>query len=69
MPELTNSEQEQLLLKQIKEARGNLFHHEMDEITEADYGAEMRTQWEDRKTELQARVDRLEDKYTSLFGD
>ncbi len=69
MPELTNSEQEELLLKQIKEARGNLFHHEMDEITEADYGAEMRTQWEDRKTELQARVDRLEDKYTSLFGD
>ena len=69
MPELTNSEQEELLLKQIKEARGNLFHHEMDEITEADYGAEMRTQWEDRKTELQARVDRLEAKYTSLFGD
>ena len=69
MPELTNSEQEELLLKQIKEARGNLFHHEMDEITEADYGAEMRTQWEDRKTELQARVDRLEDKYTSLFGE
>ena len=40
MPELTNSEQEQLLLNQIKEARGNLFYHEMDEITEADYDAE-----------------------------
>lgn len=69
MPELTNSEQENLLLQQIKEARGNLFHHEMDEITEADYGAEMRTQWENVKAELQARVDRLEAKYTSLFGD
>ena len=67
--ELTNSEQENLLLQQIKEARGNLFHHEMDEITEADYDAEMRTQWENVKAELQARVDRLEAKYTSLFGD
>ena len=46
MPELTNSAQENFLLQQIKEARGNLFHHEMDEITEADYDAEMRTQWE-----------------------
>lgn len=69
MPELTNSEQEELLLRQIKEARGNLFYHEMDEITEADYDAEMRTKWENRKTELEARVDRLEAKYTSLFGD
>ena len=69
MPELTNSEQEQLLLNQIKEARGNLFHHEMDKRTEANYGATMRTQWEDVKAELQARVDRLEAKYTSLFGD
>jgi hypothetical protein len=41
----------------------------MDEITEADYGATMRTQWEDVKAELQARVDRLEAKYTSLFGE
>jgi len=69
MPELTNSEQEQLLLNQIKEARGNLFYHEMDEITEADYDAEMRTQWENVKADLQARVDRLEAKYTSMFGD
>jgi len=69
MPELTNSEQEQLLLNQIKEARGNLFYHEMDEITEADYGAEMRTQWENVKADLQARVDRLEAKYTTMFGD
>lgn len=69
MPELTNSEQENLLLQQIKQARSNLFHHEMDEITEADYSAEMRTQWENVKAELQARVDRLEAKYTSLFGD
>jgi|TARA_B100000902_G_C27129889_1_gene823049 hypothetical protein len=69
MPELTNSEQEQLLLNQIKEARGNLFYHEMDEITEADYDAEMRTQWENVKADLQARVDRLEAKYTTMFGD
>ena len=69
MPELTNSEQEKLLLQQIKEARSNLFYHEMDEITEADYDAEMRTQWENVKAELQARVDRLEAKYTSMFGD
>lgn len=69
MPELSNLEQEQLLLQQIKEARGNLFHHEMDEITEADYDAEMRTQWENVKADLQARVDRLEAKYTSMFGD
>ena len=69
MPELTNSEQEQLLLNQIKEARGNLFYHEMDEITEADYDAEMRTQWENVKADLQARVDRLEAKYTSMFVD
>ena len=69
MPELTNSEQEQLLLNQIKEARGNLFYNEMDEITEADYDAEMRTQWENVKADLQARVDRLEAKYTTMFGD
>ena len=69
MPELTNSEQENLLLQQIKEARSNLFYHEIDEITEADYDAEMRTQWENVKAELQARVDRLEAKYTSMFGD
>jgi len=69
MPELTNSEQENLLLQQIKEARSNLFYHEMDEITEADYDAEMRTQWENVRAELQARVDRLEAKYTSMFGD
>jgi hypothetical protein len=69
MPELTNSEQEQLLLNQIKEARGKLFYHEMDEITEADYDAEMRTQWENVKADLQARVDRLEAKYTTMFGD
>ena len=69
MPELTNSEEENLLLQQIKEARSNLFYHEMDEITEADYDAEMRTQWENVRAELQARVDRLEAKYTSMFGD
>tara|TARA_B100001778_G_C18534797_1_gene605389 strand:- start:671 stop:880 length:210 start_codon:yes stop_codon:yes gene_type:complete len=69
MPELTNSEQEELLLRQIKEARGNLFYHEMDEITEADYDAEMRTKWENRKTELEARVNRLEAKYDSMFGE
>jgi hypothetical protein len=40
----------------------------MDEITEADYDAEMRTQWENVKADLQARVDRLEAKYTELFG-
>lgn len=68
MPELTNSEQEQLLLQQIKEARSNLFYHQMDEITEAEYGADMRTQWEDAESNLQARVDRLEAKYTELFG-
>lgn len=68
MPELTNSEQEQLLLSQIKEARSNLFYHQMDEITEAEYGAVMRTEWEDAETRLQARVDRLEAKYTELFG-
>ena len=69
MPELTNSEQEELLLRQIKEARSNLFYHEMDEITEADYDAEMRTQWENAKTELEARVNRLEAKYDSMFGE
>tara|TARA_R100000008_G_C3502923_1_gene124655 strand:+ start:77 stop:286 length:210 start_codon:yes stop_codon:yes gene_type:complete len=69
MPELTNSEQEELLLRQIKEARGNLFHHEMDEITEADYDADMRTQWENVKEDLEARVNRLEDKYDSMFGE
>ena len=69
MPELSDSEQEELLLRQIKEARSNLFYHEMDEITEADYDAEMRTQWENAKTELEARVNRLEAKYDSMFGE
>ncbi len=69
MPELSDSEQEELLLRQIKEARGNLFHHEMDEITEADYDADMRTQWENVKEDLEARVNRLEAKYDSMFGE
>ena len=68
MPELTNSEKESQLLKQIKEARLNLFAHQMDEITEDEFGEELRTQWESVEDDLQARVDRLENKYQEMFG-
>ena len=68
MPELTDSEKEEQLLKQIKEARLNLFAHQMDEITEEDDGADLRAQWESVETSLQARVDRLEAKYDDMYG-
>mgnify|MGYP001372430677 CR=1 FL=1 len=68
MPELTNSEKESQLLKQIKEARLNLFAHQMDEILEDEFGEELRTQWESVEEDLQARVDRLENKYQEMFG-
>jgi len=68
MPELTSSEKEEQLLKQIKEARLNLFAHQMDELTEADDGEDARAQWETVETNLQSRVDRLETKYDGMFG-
>ena len=67
MPELTSSEKEEQLLRQIKEARLNLFAHQMDELTEADDGDDARAQWESVETSLQARVDRLETKYDEMF--
>ena len=39
----------------------------MDELTEADDGADARAQWESVETSLQARVDRLETKYDEMF--
>ena len=68
MPELTDSEKEEQLLRQIKEARLNLFAHQMEEITEADDGEDLRAQWESVETSLQARVDRLEAKYDDMYG-
>ena len=67
MPELTSSEKEEQLLRRIKEARINLYAHQMDELTEADDGADARAQWESVETSLQARVDRLETKYDEMF--
>tara|TARA_B100001113_G_C21032934_1_gene588795 strand:- start:802 stop:1014 length:213 start_codon:yes stop_codon:yes gene_type:complete len=68
MPELSNSEKEEQLLRQIKEARLNLFAHQMDELTEATDGEDLRAQWESVETSLQARVDRLEAKYNEMYG-
>ena len=68
MPELSNSEKEEQLLRQIKEARLNLFAHQMDELTEATDGEDLRKQWESVETSLQARVDRLEAKYDDMYG-
>lgn len=68
MPELTSSEKEEQLLRQIKEARLNLFAHQMDELTEVDDGADLREQWESVENSLQARVDRLELKYDEMYG-
>tara|TARA_Y100001937_G_C7072106_1_gene308921 strand:- start:429 stop:641 length:213 start_codon:yes stop_codon:yes gene_type:complete len=68
MPELSNSEKEEQLLRQIKEARLNLFAHQMDELTEETDGEDLRAQWESVETSLQARVDRLEAKYNEMYG-
>ena len=68
MPELSNSEKEEQLLRQIKEARLNLFAHQMDELTEAIDGEDLRKQWESVEISLQARVDRLEAKYDDMYG-
>jgi len=69
MPELTNSEKEEQLLMQIKEARLNLFAHQMDEIAEEEDGEDLRAQWESVEASLEARVNRLESKYESMFGE
>nr|BAR25879.1 hypothetical protein [uncultured Mediterranean phage uvMED]BAR25897.1 hypothetical protein [uncultured Mediterranean phage uvMED] len=57
MPELTNTEKEQLLLQQIKNAREDL------------YAAENLGESSDVITELTAKVTTLETAHSNQFGD